>query len=116
MDLTKMVSFVGMSASYESRKVSRNEFSWGFISTAGVSDGHQPYETAVCHNGYTHNGERSGMCIVEAYSTIEEAKLGHKKWLKIMQDNPPEKLIDCKNAGIVDLLIDDEIVFMRESI
>lgn len=82
---------------YESRKVARDEFDWGFISTAAVSDGSRPYETAVEKNGY--------MVIVEAYDTKEQAHMGHLEWLIKMTDpNGPPKLKDCSNSGIQQLI------------
>jgi hypothetical protein len=92
---------------YEERKVGRFEAPWGFVSTVRVSDGAKPYETAVAHKDYMS----SGMVIVEAYDTKEEAALGHAKWVTTMTSSPlPSSLKDCANAGIAALgeaLFDD---------
>ena len=87
----------GNIGNYEARKVSKDVFDWGFISTARVTDGEKPYETAVEHKSY--NG--GDMVIVESYDTKEEAEDGHKKWVKTMtSENLPESLIDCMNSEV----------------
>lgn len=83
---------------YESRKVARDEFPWGFISTARMLDAvRKPFETAVVHEDY-RNGEH---VIVECYDTQEEAAAGHAKWLATMTaDALPESLTDCQNSEV----------------
>ncbi len=81
---------------YESRKIARyegnNDF---FISTAAVSDGEQPYETAVCHPEY-NGGEH---VIVAAYPTRETAEKGHSRWVGVMTAAKlPAELCDCGNS------------------
>lgn len=89
-----------MAGNYDSRKVARDEFPWGFISTAYVNDGSKPYETAVEHPDYN----AGSMVIVESYDTKVEAKRGHKKWVKRMTGKPlPVILFDCCNAGVAQL-------------
>lgn len=83
---------------YEDRKIAKNSYDWGFISTARVTDGRQPYETAVKHPGY-RDGE---IVIVEAYDDPETARAGHEKWVGIMK-NPPDELTDCNNSYISQL-------------
>lgn len=87
---------LGMIGSYKSRKVDRFEADWGFISTARVTDGSKPYETAVQHKDYGDGN----MVIVECYDTKEQAQAGHVKWVGIMTSNPPDELVDCNNAGL----------------
>jgi len=95
-----MFEFFNDIGTYESRMVGREDTDWGFISTAGVSDGRQPYETAVEHKGYNHGR----MVIVEAYDTKELATEGHKRWVTTMSTDPlPTKLKDCLNAGVAQL-------------
>lgn len=82
-----------------------------FISTARVSDGSKPYETAIRSVLYDMDGS---MCIVEAYNTKEDAKAGHEKWLEIMTNGPwPDELVDCQNARISQMR--EEIRFKRLS-
>ena len=91
-----MFEFLTMMGTYESRKVARDDYPWGFISTAAVNDGSKPYETAVQHKSYG-----DGMVIVENYDTKTAAQDGHAKWVKTMTAKKlPAKLVDCNNAGI----------------
>ncbi len=70
------------------------------VSTIKVTDGREPYETAVSHPLY-NNGD---WVIVECYSTKEEAKASHKKWVEAITTEPlPDKLVDCSNAEISQL-------------
>lgn len=80
---------------YDDRKVARDEYGWGFISTVFVIAGRKDYETAVKHPDY-NDGD---MVIVDCYATEKEAKRGHQKWIKIME-NPPDQLKDCANSEI----------------
>jgi hypothetical protein len=82
---------------YGERCVARNDYEWGYISTARVSDGKQPIETCVSHIAYW--AKFSCQAVVEAYDTKEQALEGHKKWVVIMTaDKLPETLIDVCNA------------------
>lgn len=88
---------------YETRRIGKwvNEDATSMVSTACVSDGQQPYETAFQHPDY-NDGE---MVIVEAYDTKDQAIAGHERWLKIMQTDPlPDHLEDCANSEIASLL------------
>ena len=93
-------------ADYSSRVVGRDDFDWGFVSTASVTDGDHPYETAVSSRLYEdEDGETDSMIIVEAYDSHEDAEAGHAKWVEIMtSESPPNELIDCENAAIGQLL------------
>lgn len=96
-----MFEFLADAFNYESRVVGRDDFPWGMVSTARVSDGAHPYETAVQHTGYNDGS----MVIVEAYDGIEIAREGHRKWVGVMTaDVLPQKLIDCSNAHVNQLL------------
>lgn len=91
-----MFNFLLDAGNYEQRKIAKDEFDWGFISTCRVSDGVKDFETAVQHKRYG-----GSMTIVENYDTAEEAAEGHKRWVKTMTAKKlPKKLIDCNNAGI----------------
>ena len=82
---------------YEQRKVARYDAIWGFVSTASVNDGAQPYETAVEHPDYNEGD----MVIVQAYDSKEEAIAGHNQWVTRMTHDPlPPALIDCGNSHI----------------
>ncbi len=82
---------------YSDRVVGRDDFDWGFVSTAKVSDGSQPIETAVQHPDY-NDGK---MVIVEAYDDEDAAKAGHTKWVKSMTaETIPDSLTDCANSEI----------------
>lgn len=67
------------------------------VSTAQVSDGNQPYETAFQHPDYNDGS----MVIVCAYSTREEAAEGHARWEAIMRDGQlPDELVECFNSKV----------------
>lgn len=90
-----MFEFLAMMGNYEQRKIARDDFEWGFVSTAAVTGGEKPYETAVEHKDY---GDGS-MVIVENYDSREMAIAGHAKWLANMTSSKlPEALIDCENS------------------
>ena len=101
-----MFSMFKMEDDYEKRVIGRDDFDWGFVSTAMVSDGAQPYETAVLHSNYAEADDLSvtrKMVIVEGYESAAEAKVGHAKWLDTMVNTEPDKLIECGNAKIASL-------------
>lgn len=93
-----MFNFIQDIGNYDDRKVSEPYHKDRlFVSTAKVSDGSKPYETAVAHPRY--NG--GDLVIVEAYSSKAAADLGHKKWIKKMSGKRlPKKLVDCANSEI----------------
>src|ERR1035437_7492788 len=70
------------------------------VDTTIVSDGEKPFETAVLHPRY-NSGK---WIIVEAYDTIGQAELGHKRWLATMTGELPESLTDCANAKVAQVL------------
>ena len=94
-----MLDFLGMVGNYDNRKVSRDDYSWGFISTISVTDGRKDFETAVEHKEYN----QGSMIIVDCYSTKKKAEKGHKKWVKTME-NPPDTLEDCANASVAQVI------------
>ena len=98
--------FIADTGNYDERMVDRTKFDWGYISTARVSDGKQPLETAVCSNEYAKAEDlkvTSEMVVVEAYDDQEAAQEGHDRWVKIMTENLPKELIDCNNSAICQL-------------
>ena len=102
-----MFEFINDLNNYEARCIARDDFDWGFISTASVSDGRHPHETAIRSNEYAPPDdldERNKIIIVEAYDSVADAKAGHAKWIDIMNNNPPQELVDCCNAGIGELI------------
>lgn len=109
-----MFGFLDMMSNYEDRKVARNDFDWGFVSTASVTDGAHQFETAVKHDRY-NSGK---IVIVEHYDSKEDAEAGHKKWVETMTaPKLPTALTDCCNAGIGQLAeaVGCETVFERDS-
>jgi hypothetical protein len=101
-DLFGMLGFLDDVGTLDIRKVAYDEFSWGFVSTVAVSDGDQPYETAIAHSDYRDDRK---LIVVESYSTKEGALFGHKKWVTVMtSNNPPNELTDCCNARIAQKL------------
>src|ERR1035437_10733059 len=84
------------------------------VDTCIVSDGEKPFETAVIHPRY-NSGK---WIIVEAYDTISQAELGHKRWLATMTGELPESLTDCANSKIALLLksAGEPLVFPRAPI
>ena len=74
--------------------IERSELKGLTVSTIRAPDGEHQYETAVMHPLY-HNGNA---IIVEAYDTIEKARVGHIKWFSDMIADPPPKLVDCCNS------------------
>ena len=104
-----MFNFFQDIANYKDRAVDRWEEGPRLVSTAAVSDGSKPYETAFKHPDY-NDGD---MVIVEAYYTRESAIEGHQKWVKVMVDGPlPDVLTDCQNAEISKLM--DNVTFPRK--
>jgi len=73
----------------QTRKLFSDTYNYGsHISTIFAGDT-ENYETAVLDIRYHNN-----YIIVEEYSNMEDAKLGHEKWLKIMIENPPEFILN----------------------
>ena len=96
-----MFNFMMDVGNYDSRKVDRYEEGDVFVSTAGVSDGQKPFETAVARPEY-NDGK---MVIVEMYDTEAAAQIGHCNWVKTMtSDDLPDYLRDCGNAGLAQLI------------
>lgn len=108
-----MFEFVFDVGNYSERVVGRydSEDSTIMVSTARVSDGRDPYETAVKHPEY--NDGR--MVIVESYQTKDEAASGHASWLEaVLKDALPEILVDCQNSHISTMLDEDMVRFERK--
>ncbi len=103
--------FMDMASTYEQRKVARTELSeGGFVSTAEVTDGAQPYETGISSPHYD-NGH---VIVVEAYSTREEAENGHARWVEVMSaDELPESLMDCRNGEVGWAVPDKDVTYLR---
>ena len=104
-----MFDFLKDISSYEERVVDHTEIDGDtIIDTCAVSDGKQPYETAISSSKY-NNGN---WVIVEAYDNKEEAQSGHNRWVGVFSsDELPTKLTDCNNANVAQfgkLLFPDE--------
>ena len=92
-----MFDFLSMMDNYDDRKVDYFEDCDLQVSTASVTDGAHPYETAVAHLEY-NSGK---YVIVEAYGDAEQAQTGHDRWVKLMtSDDLPDRLTDCANSGV----------------
>jgi hypothetical protein len=112
-----MFDFLKDIENYEDRLVDRHESMAGeeylIVSTCRVSDGAQPYETAVSHDDYS-DGD---WIVVEAYSLKKHAQRGHNRWVKKMTTDPlPKVLKDCTNSEISKLLVSaqgNELIFER---
>lgn len=85
-----------MAAPYEQRKVAKYEKDGLIVDTAAMNDTEHLYETAVKHPDYNNDK----WVIVKEYDSKEEAQTGHDKWVKIMTENPPEKLIDVSTTDL----------------
>lgn len=107
-----MFNFLLDAGNYAERCVGRWDDEDKMVSTARVSDGAKPYETAFAHPDYNDGI----MVIVEAYNTREEAKAGHEKWLKVMTEGPlPDLLFDCLNSELASLIYDQgELSYERK--
>ncbi len=94
-----MVEFVTMFHTYDRRKVARDEYDWGYISTAKVIDSIRPYETAIKHKKYQNR-----LIIVEKYDSAEDAGKGHKVWVKRMSATVlPTSLQGVSDCDIVQM-------------
>jgi hypothetical protein len=87
--------------SYEDRKVARYDGPEGYVSTAKVTDSDDPYETGIMYHKW---GER--VVIVQTYTTKDEAKVAHRKWVRAMKQDklPKEKPRDVGTNAINKLL------------
>ncbi len=97
---------------YDERVVARYEVEDLVIDTARVSDGRQPYETAVRHPSY-NSGD---WVIVEGYTTERDSAIGHNRWVKAMTTLPlPTVLTDCCNAECSQLIkaVEGELDFEK---
>ena len=105
--------FIRDMGNYDERCVGRYDNDDLMVSTARVSDGAQPYETAVAHPKY-NDGD---MVIVEAYDSGGEAKAGHERWVATMTNGKlPTQLTNCCNAGVSQMLdaVGGNVVFPRK--
>ncbi len=92
-----MFDFLGMRGNYDTRKVARFDEGELLVSTARVTDGSKPFETAVEHPDYNEGK----MVIVEAYDDKDSAQSGHDRWVQTMTTTPlPQMLTDCCNSEI----------------
>ncbi len=105
-----MFGFFNMLGSYEDRKVDRYESENCLISTAAVTDGDSPYETAISHPSYNSGS----WVIVAKYDSKEKAQTGHDEWVKTMTADPlPVMLVDVQNDCISKLLPEDSLMHIK---
>lgn len=105
----------GMLYNYDARKVGNYEKENIRVSTAAVTDGDRPYETAIRHPEYNEGD----FVVVEAYKSKREAKKGHAKWVKtITGKRLPKTLIECCNSLITKFAAKAgvEMVYKRKKI
>ena len=89
-----------MYGNYEQRKVANFKKGGLIVDTCLVTDSGKKYETGVIHPKYN----KGDWVIVELYDTKKEAKLGHKKWVKLMTAKKlPKSLKDVSTAGVAKL-------------
>lgn len=101
--LETSASMLNMAGNYDERCVNNYDDGVTKVDTARVTDGQKPFETAVSHKDY-NNGQ---WIIVEAYDTVDEAKIGHESWVKTMTaERLPDVLFDCCNAKIAKAALD----------
>lgn len=107
-----MFDFLSMADNYESRKVGLHKAGDLVVSTAAVTDGEHPYETAVKHPDYNGNS----LIIVESYDSKEDAQAGHDRWISTMSAEPlPDFLQDCQNSKISAFLKAEDLRFPRKT-
>lgn len=99
--MSDLFGFVNDLYNYEDRKVARYEKGDLLVSTCHVSDGRQPFETAIQLPLY-NNGS---LIPVAAYDTIQEARAGHKLWVKtITAQSLPDCITECFNSVVGTIL------------
>lgn len=95
--LEEILAMVG---NYESRSVGYwcSELDKScMLSTALVTDGVKPFESAMAHPSY--NGGQ--IIILEAYDTKEQAQAGHEKYLAIAKaDGWPDEITERNNSEV----------------
>ena len=104
-----MFEFLMDQGNYSDRKVDRYNGEEGvMVSTAAVSDGREPFETAVQHPDYNEGK----MVIVECYATKELAQVGHDKWQeRVEKETLPKVLTDCQNSEVSQFCDPDSLIF-----
>lgn len=92
-----MFDFLKYKDNYDQKKIARDEWDFGYLSTVRVSDGRKPIETALSHPLYNDGN----LIIVDCYDTEEEALVGHNAWKeKIVNNNIPDAIVDCCNSEL----------------
>uniref|UniRef100_A0A6M3IJR3 Uncharacterized protein n=1 Tax=viral metagenome TaxID=1070528 RepID=A0A6M3IJR3_9ZZZZ len=100
------------SRDYEERKVANTVLKDGScIDTCAVTDTDANYETGIQSPFYNNNS----WVIVEEYDTLEEAKIGHKKWCDAMAKKP-KQLVDVSRSTAAQLCKDDTLIFKRKDL
>lgn len=87
-DLTTIMM---MASDYNSRKVERTKRENFTLDTCKVYDRSWLYETAVCHRDFNNNN----WIILDGYDTEDEAIKMHNTWLKLLEKDAFETLVDC---------------------
>ena len=85
-------------APHSERMVGRYEGHGVIVDTCAVNDADDPYETAI------QRGKKPCV-IVEAYTTKDEAKAGHKRWKELAKAGKlPPRLRHKGTSGLAKLL------------
>lgn len=106
-------NFLNDIGNYASRVVGRHKDENGFVSTCAVSDGRLPFETAISHKLY---GDGK-IIVVDGYSILEEAQIGHKEWVnKFITLNLPEEITEFPNSELYDIWNSEVKVKINETL
>jgi len=90
----------GMTENYDQRKVDNTKVGDAVIDTCAITDSAKPYETGIQHPEY-NDGH---WIIVETYDTEEEARKGHKRWVKAFSGKVlPNELTDRNESEFENL-------------
>jgi len=111
--IAEMFGFDDMADNYEDRRIARyyNDDTGLMVSTARVTDGQHPIETAVAHSDYND----ADIVIVAVYDDEAKAQHGHDEWVKKMTTEPlPAQLTDIQNAQIAQLINPKDLIFERK--
>ena len=94
-----MFDMFGMMGNYESRKIENTKVNDAIIDTCKVTDSKAGHETGISHPHY-NDGK---WIIVAEYFSVDKAREGHKKWVKIFEKGLPEELKDVSTCSVVEL-------------
>lgn len=94
-----MFDFIGLLPylnNHQERVVANTKISNIEIDTCFADDIGKDFETGLCINGV--------WLIVEDYDTKEEAKAGHEKYVKLIQNKELKNVVDIYGAGSAEII------------